>query len=175
MKKALILLTLFLFSKINSQTLENNNTIITIDIVTTHNDSNYAIPYAISKISSDTKNIGTLLSDYDGLSRLNICSKKILNNKIKLQVFGIDCKPFEREYKIIKDTTINIKLKCRETNLKSRKDIDSFIYKNGIRKVCGTINLIDEEIENANYIHCDGRIKKYNNIPANEIHEWDKI
>jgi len=147
---------------------------INIEFVTIHKDSIFAIPLSVTEIISDSQRIGIVNGDFDGISRWNICSDKIVNNKLTFRVYAINCKPFEKEYLIKSDSKLTINLEYGESEFRTRKERNAFINKKFGIPFCGTNDMIDEELENADYRHCDGKIKKHNEIPSDKIHEWEK-
>lgn len=175
MKTIIILLSFLFLSNVNSQVLEHENRIININFTTVVKNSDDVIPLTITEIMSGTERIGVVSGDYDGISSWNVCSRKLIDNKVILRVFGINCKLFEKEYEVKNDLNLNIELEYGESKLKSRKDRELFIRKELGIPFCGTTDLFMEEIENAKYQHCDGRIKRFNEIPHKEKYQWDKI
>ena len=59
---------------------------INIELKTILKDSSYAIPQSITEVISNSKRVGIVYGDYDGVSLLSICSNKIIDKKITLKV-----------------------------------------------------------------------------------------
>jgi len=175
MNKILILLLSLILSKTNAQIAENLNSMVHIEFLTIDKDSSFAIPLTIIEIISGSERIGVVSGDFDGASTWSICSKKIIDNKITLKVFGINYKTLENVYVFKNDLKLTIEMEPGKSKLKNRKDREVFIREELGIPFCGTSELIDEEIENANYQHCDGRIKRFNEIPSREVYQWEKI
>jgi hypothetical protein len=175
MNTVLILLSSLFLINSNDQALEVESMMINVNFITVLKNSDDVIPLTITEIISGSERIGVISGDFDGASSWSICSKKIIGNKIILRVWGINCKPFEKEYEVTNDLKFSIELEYGESKLKNRKDREVFIRKDLGIPFCGTTDLFMEEMENATYQHCDGRIKQFNEIPQGERYQWDKI
>ncbi|MDH7447630.1 hypothetical protein QBK95_18445 [Aquimarina sp. 2201CG14-23] len=173
-----IIITVFFVLTLQAQTIRNENRILHTVFKVIDAKSHTEAPLAILEISSGNKRVGEVQTDFEGLSSWNICSKKIKGNKIKIKVFGMNYKPFEETYFLNKDTILTIKLESGTIKFKNRGEWETFIRKELGIPFCGTGLEIDTEIEameNGTYQHCDGRIKRFNDIPLNELYQWEKV
>ena len=175
MNTILILLSSLFFINSNDQAIETEGMMINVTFITVVKNTDDVIPLTITEIVSGSERIGVISGDFDGANSWSICSKKIVDNKIILRVFGINCKPFEKEYEVTNDLSFKIELEYGDSALKNRKDREVFISKELGIPFCGTTEVFMEEMENATYQHCDGRIKQFNEIPQEERYQWDKI
>lgn len=166
---SLLILTTF---QIKAQE-SNSNKIIRIEFQTVEKESNDIIIASLTEILSDNKRIGIAHGDYDGISIVNICSNKIIDEQITLKVYGIKCKPVEVEYKINQDLKTTINLEYGQTKYQTLDDRKLILSELNI-PIC---DIEIDELENDSdlYQHCDGRIKKKSEIPNNELTEWKKI
>ena len=101
------------------------------------------------------------------------CSKKIKNDKITLNVYGIKCKPFKKTYKIEDGSKIIINLNYGETKYKTLEDRKFILAQLNI-PICD-VEISESENDIIYYQHCDGRIKTKNEIPDIELSEWERI
>ncbi len=178
MNKLPIIFTVFFALTLQSQTTKDNNKMLQTIFKVVDLHSHTMIPLAIIEISSRNKKIGGVQTDFDGLSPWSICSKKLVDDKIEIKVFGMNYTPFEKTYSIKKDTILTIKLEPGTIKFKDRVRWETFIRKELGIPFCGTGLELDTEIEameNGTYQHCDGRIKRFNDIPINELYQWEKI
>ncbi|WP_298544958.1 hypothetical protein [uncultured Aquimarina sp.] len=178
MNKLHIIFTIFFALTLQAQTTSNENRMLHTIFKVINAKSHTEIPLAIIEISVGNKKIGEVQTDFDGLSPWNICSKKMGGNKIKIKVLGMNYKPFEETYSLKKDTILAIKLESETIKFKNRGEWETFIRKELGIPFCGTGLEIDTEIEameNGMYQHCDGRMKRFNDIPVNELYQWEKV
>ncbi|WP_074407323.1 MULTISPECIES: hypothetical protein [Aquimarina] len=169
---------LLLFLNSNAQTTNNENRMLHTIFKVIDAHSRTEVPLAIIEISSGNKRVGGIQTDFDGLSPWDVCSKKLVDHKFKINVFGMNYKPFEKTYSIKNDTILTIKLDPGEIKFKNQGEWGTFIRRELRIPFCGTgleIDIDIEVLENAEYRHCDGRIKRFNDIPTKELHQWEKI
>jgi len=150
-----------------------SNKMIEIEFQTTEKESNDVVIASVIEIISNGERIGITHGDYDGIAKFNICSKKIINEQIAINVYGMKCKPFHGNYRIDSDSKISINLEYGVTKYKTLEDRRLILSELNI-PICNVKidKLEDKIIYNR---HCDGTIKKKNEIPSNEILEWEKI
>ncbi|MFC5048412.1 hypothetical protein ACFSTE_13740 [Aquimarina hainanensis] len=169
---------LLLFLNSNAQTISNESKMLHTIFKVIDAHAHIEAPLTIIEISSGNKRINRVQTDFDGLSPWDICSKELIDHKFKIKVFGMNYKPFEKGYSIKNDTILTIKLYPSEVKFKNKREWETFIRKEFGIPFCGTGLRMDEEIEtleNAEYQHCDGRIKRYDQIPKKELNQWRKI
>jgi hypothetical protein len=80
------------------------------------------LPGSIIEIFSGGTRINTGVSDFKGNDTFYLAKKDIVNNTIKLQVYGLKCKP--KKYKLSTNKSLNpiIKLKYGKTIYNTRED-----------------------------------------------------
>jgi hypothetical protein len=149
------------------------NKMIEIEFQTIEKKSNDNIIASVIEIKSNGERIGIIHGDYDGISNFKVCSKKIKNGKITLNVYGIKCKPFQKTFKVEDGSKIIINLNYGETKYKTLEDRKYILAQLNI-PICD-IEICESEKEVIYYKHCDGRIKNKNEIPDIELFEWERI
>lgn len=147
--------------------------IIEIEFQTIEKESNEIIIASVIEILSEEERIGIIHGDYDGISKFKVCSKKIKNGQITVNVYGMKCKPFQSKYSVDNDSKITINLDYGETKYKTLED-RKLIFADLNIPICD-IEIGELEDNTSYYQHCDGRIKKKNEIPDIELPEWKKI
>ncbi|MGH1383525.1 hypothetical protein [Kordia sp.] len=150
-----------------------SNKIIEIEFQTIEKESNDVVIASVIEILSGGKRIGVIHGDFDGISNIKVCSDKIIKGQITLNVYGMKCKPFQNKYTIHNDSKISILLEYGETKYKTLKDRMLILADLNI-PICN-IESIEEEDDNTYYKHCDGRLKKKNEIPKRELSEWQPV
>ena len=171
--KLLSLLILILTSCQFKAQESNSNKMIRIEFQTIEKKSNDIIIASLTEVLSDNKRIGIVHGDYDGISIINICSNKIIDEQITLKVYGIKCKPAEVKYTINQDSKTTINLEYGQTKYQTLNDRKLILSELNI-PICD-IEIDELEDETELYQHCDGRIKKKNEISNNELSEWERI
>ncbi|MBG6130330.1 hypothetical protein IWQ47_001587 [Aquimarina sp. EL_43] len=173
---------LLLFLNCRAQSTNSKNKILHTFFKVIDADSHTEVPIAVIVINSGNKRIDVIDTDYDGIGIWEVCSKKIVNHNIKISVFGMNYKPFEKSYTITTDTKLTIELKSGKGKFKNREEREYFLRRELGVPFCNDALIDDKELEeietleNAIYQHyCDGRIKRFNDIPAKELHHWKKI
>jgi hypothetical protein len=145
---------------------------IRIEFQTTEKNSNDILIGSITEVRSGGKIIGIVNGDYDGNSVINVCSRKIIDGIITLNVFGLKCLPYKNDYEIKNDSKLKIYLEYGETKYQTLDDKKIVLAQLNI-PIC------DIELDNPNkiafYKHCDGRIRKISEIPKDELYEWEEI
>jgi hypothetical protein len=86
-----------------------------IDLLTVEKTTNDTIISSIIEIYSGEKRIETDKSDFDGISIFFIKTKDIINDKIRLKIYGLKCSIFEKEYILTDDLNTKINLEYGET------------------------------------------------------------
>jgi len=163
-------LILLIVLNINAQV--NKGRMLKIEIETINKNDSIPIQSMIC-ISSNNKVIGIKSTDFEGYTSFNICSKKIFENKISVEIYGLKCKSITREYKISNDISILEKLEYGRTIYNEINDQTKLYTKFGI-PFCN-IEKVSELTDDDLYQHCDGRIKLKKNIPDEELFEWEVI
>ncbi|WP_303317328.1 hypothetical protein Q4Q34_01395 [Flavivirga abyssicola] len=113
--KHLIYIIIILFS---IQTNGQNSTEkkqFRIDLLTVEKTTNDTIISSIIEIYSGEKRIETSTSDFDGISIFFIKSKDVIDDKIRLKIYGPKCSIFEKEYILTDDLNTKINLEYGET------------------------------------------------------------
>ncbi|MCL9804212.1 hypothetical protein NAT51_01655 [Flavobacterium amniphilum] len=146
---------------------------ITIGFQTVGEKTNGTIPGSIIEVLSDKKRIGWTETNYDGIARIRICSKKITDGKITVNVFGMRCKVFRKEYTVSSDAMFKIQLEDGETKYRTIDDKMYILQQLNVAPCSVEMTEVDES--DSYYRHCDGRIKKRNEIPANDLYEWELL
>ena len=158
-----------------AQKSEKLHSMLNIDLLTIDKDSSLPIPLTVIEILSGNNRIGVVSGDFDGAGIWSICSKKLIDNKITLKIHGINYKIFENVYEFKNNLKLTIKMESGKSKFKNRTEREVFIRDELGIPFCSTTENMDEELENANYQHCDGRIKPFNEITSSEISQWEKI
>ncbi|QNK78184.1 hypothetical protein H7F37_04365 [Winogradskyella sp. PAMC22761] len=171
--KLLSLLILILTSCQFKAQESNSNKMIRIEFQTIEKKSNDIIIASLTEVLSNNKRIGIAHGDYDGISIINICSNKIIDEQITLKVYGIKCKLVEVKYNINQDSKMTINLEYGQTKYQTLNDRKLILSELNIPICDIEINELEDETEL--YQHCDGRIKKKNEISRNELSEWERI
>jgi len=115
-------ITIFLLSHyVNGQ---NANEIkdFRVDLLTIEKNSKEIIAGSIIEIFSGGKRIETDVSDFDGISIFLLNSEAVVDNKIRLIIYGPKCKRYTKKYYINSDLKININLKYGKTKYQTYKD-----------------------------------------------------
>jgi hypothetical protein len=86
-----------------------------IDLLTVEKTSKDTIISAIIETYSGGKRIQTAVSNFDGISIFYIDSKNVVDNRIRLKIYGPKCRIFEEEYNLKTDLNIKINLDYGET------------------------------------------------------------
>ncbi|ALM20536.1 hypothetical protein AAT17_04435 [Nonlabens sp. MIC269] len=86
-----------------------------VDLLTVEKTTKDTIISSIVEIYSGEKRIKTDISDFDGISIFFIKSKDIVNDKIRLKIYGPKCSIFEKEYTLKDDLNTTINLEYGET------------------------------------------------------------
>jgi hypothetical protein len=147
--------------------------IITIGFKTVEEKTNAAIPGSVIEVLSNKKRIGWTETNYGGIATMRICSKKITEGKITVNVFGIRCRFFTKEYAVSSDATFKIYLEEGKTKYQTNDDKRYILLQLNIAPC--SIEMTEFEESDRYYQHCDGRIKKKNDIPWYELSEWELI
>lgn len=172
-KKILIIFILISIAfQLKAQNLVPNK-MIEIKFQTIEKKSNDIIIASVIEIKSNNERIGIIHGDYEGISSFKVCSKKIKNGKITLNVYGMKCKPFQNTYKVEDGSKIIINLDYGETKYKTLEDRKFILAQLNIPIHDVEISELEEDV--IFYQHCDGRIKNKNEIPNSELNEWDRI
>ena len=171
------LILLLTSSNVLSQT--NAGEMINIKFKTIEKNSKNIISGTATEVWSGNYRIGFINGDFDGISQLDICSKQIVNKKVVLKIYGMKCEYFEKEYLVNGHLDFIVDLKYGKTKFQKMTNKELFLYNLGLPTYgdCDGIRIISpsERLENANYEHCDGRTKKLNEIPKEELNQWFKI
>ena len=88
---------------------------IKVELLTLEKTSNDTIISSIVETYSGGKRIQTAVSDFDGISIFSVNTKDILNDKIRLKIYGPKCSVFEKEYNFKTDLITEIKLEYGES------------------------------------------------------------
>lgn len=86
-----------------------------IDLLTIEKTSNDTIISSIIETYSGGKRIQAAVSDFDGISIFYIDSENIVDNRIRLKIYGPKCRIFEQEYILEADLNTKISLVYGET------------------------------------------------------------
>ena len=134
---------ILLFSiQMNGQN-ENGKKQFRVDLLTVEKSSKDTIIGSIIEIYSGEKRIETDISDFDGISILVINSKDIVDDKIRLKIYGPKCSIFEKGYHLTNDLNTKINLEYGETEYTHHNQLSEMYKKLNIKpKVfeCGTID-----------------------------------
>jgi hypothetical protein len=172
-KKLNILTFIFILTTIHLKAQKFvSNKMIEIEFRTIEQKSNDVVIASVIEILSDGERIGITNGDYDGIAKFSVCSKEIINEQIAINVYGMKCKPFQSDYRINSDSKITINLDYGATKYKTLEDRKLILVDLNI-PICD-VEINELETDN-NYKHCDGRIKKKEEIPNSELSEWERI
>ena len=167
----ILILTTFWLS---AQTVVANK-MIRIEFQTLEKNSNDILIGSVIEVLSNGERIGIIHGDFDDLCVLNVCSKKIIDDTITINVYGMKCKFFTNKYIVNSDSKIDIYLEYGETKYQTINDRPLILQELKV-PICGIdMQSLNENENDTYYQHCDGRIKKKNEIPSNEIYEWEKL
>ena len=107
--KIIKLLTIFMiiFASFQLKAQESvTNKMIEIEFHTVEKESNDIIIASVIEVLSKGERIGIIHGDYDGISTFKVCSKKIKEGQITLNVYGMRCIPFQNNYIVTDDSKI---------------------------------------------------------------------
>ncbi|CAM4004034.1 MULTISPECIES: hypothetical protein [Flavobacterium] len=167
----ILILTTF---RLSAQTVVANK-MIRIEFQTLEKKSNDILIGSVIEVLSNGERIGIIHGDFNGLCVVNVCSKKIIDDKITINAYGMKCKSFTNEYTVNSDSKIDVYLEYGESKYQTLNDRRLILHELKVPICDIEIQSLNENENDTYYQHCDGRIKKKNEIPSNEIYEWEKL
>ena len=108
-----------------------------VDLLTLEKTSNDTIISSIVEAYSGGKRIQAAVSDFDGISIFYINTKEVVNDKIRLKIYGPKCNVFEKEYILKTDLTTEIKLEYGESEYTHYTQMGEMLRKLKIRLEIG--------------------------------------
>ena len=132
MKHLIYIIIIFISIQTNGQN-SNEKKKFRIDLLTVEKNSNDTIRGSIIEVYSGEKRIKTDLSDFDGVSRFLINSKDIVDDKIRLKIYGPKCSIFEKDYNLKDDLNTKIKLEYGETEYTHHNQLNRMYKKLNIK------------------------------------------
>ena len=168
-----IVLTILVNFHLGAQEVTDSGKLIKFVFQTVEKKTNAPLFGSVIEVVSNGKRIGLRETDYKGTASITICSKKITDGKITVNIFGMRCRFFTKEYVVSSDSMFKIYLEDGETKYQTIDD-KRYIWQQLNIPVCA-IEMVIPEGNEMDYQHCDGRIKKKNEIPENELYEWELI
>jgi hypothetical protein len=141
--KSLIYIIIFLFSIHTNGQNSTEKEQFRIDLLTIEKTTNDTIISSIIEIYSNDKRIETDISDFDGISIFFIKSKDVIDNKIRLKIYGPKCSVFEKEYILTDDLNTKINLEYGETE---------YTHHNQSREMKKKLKIKDKILDECGYI-----------------------
>ena len=142
MKHIAYIIIIFLSIQTNGQ----NSTVkkeFRVDLLTVEKSSNDTFIGSIIEVYSGEKRIETDISNFDGISIFYINSKDVVNDKIRLKIYGPKCSVFEKEYNLENDLNTRINLEYGKTEYTHHNQLSEMYKKLNIKPKlfeCGTID-----------------------------------
>lgn len=94
-----------------------------LNLKTIKKDSTDTLDASVIEIFSGGLRIDTGQTDFDGVDIFIINSNSVIDNKIRIKIYGINCKIFDGVYEITNNLKLKINLEYGETTYKSRRQM----------------------------------------------------
>ena len=137
MKQIFYIGLLLICYTINGQ-INNSQKDFILNLKTFKKDSTDTLDASVIEIFSGGLRIDTGQTDFDGVDIFKINSDSVIDNKIRIKIYGINCKTFDSIYEITDNLKLKINLEYGETTYKSRRQMWEIFEKLNI--------IIDDEI-----------------------------
>ena len=151
-----------------------NKNVLTINGYTLDQNSKDTIPLTLVELLVNNELILVTKSDLNGQFKFILCLDRVENNKTELILTSKNYEQKRIEIKADKTFKENFFL---QPDPYKKIDQEKYIeYSLSKIEECGTDRIDKEMALNRYYKHCDGRVKRYNDIDSNEnMNLWTPI
>ncbi len=117
-----------------------------IDLLTVEKNTKDTLIGSIIEVFSGEKRIETDISDFDGISIFFLKSKDIVNNKIRLKIYGMKCAEFEKEFELTDDLNTEVYLEYGESEYTNRNQLSEMYKKLEIKPKTSECQVIEPKV-----------------------------